>query len=429
MGPALTVLGTILIAYLIGAIPFGYLVARSRGVDITKLGSGNIGATNVGRVLGKPLGLLVFVLDFAKGALPTAGARVLFGDEAEYLAVVAGLSAILGHMFPVYLHFKGGKGVATGAGVVFVLVPLPALGGLLVWIAVLTAFRYVSLASLAAAAALIILRLFLASEPFGERHLIVTIFCLVATGLVFARHHANIGRLLYGDENRLQESPAMLTFTKTIHVLALGLWFGSVVTFTFIGASLFDTFIKLTAEAERPFWLPVPAQLEKEPPSKRFYEPLRREQGSRIFGKAVGPLFVPYFGLQTVCGLLAAGTALGWSRSYPTKLHKARTLILLLAVATIAAGWWLDFEVNARRDVRESTSDAVLTNVSWSNARLLAEADAAREDFGRWHTYSLIANFLTLVLVTSAMALAAQLPAGEQSTALSETKVEKPEES
>src|SRR5262245_34443188 len=171
--PAMIIVCT-LIAYLIGAVPFGYLVARWRGVDITKLGSGNIGATNVGRVLGKPLGLLVFLLDFAKGALPTAAARVCFGDEADYLAVVAGLSAILGHMFPIYLGFIGGKGVATGAGVVFVLMPLPALGGLLVWIAMLCAFRYVSLASLAAAAALTVLRLVVSSEPFGERHLVVT---------------------------------------------------------------------------------------------------------------------------------------------------------------------------------------------------------------------------------------------------------------
>src|SRR5262249_10254360 len=156
----------------------------------------------------------------------------------------------------------------TGAGIVFVLVPLPALAGMLVWIAVLCAFRFVSLASLAAAAVLAASRLFLASEPFGEGHLIVTIFCLVSTVLVFIRHHANIGRLLHGNENRLQESPAMLTFTKTVHVLALGLWFGSVVSFTFIGASLFDTFTRLTAEEQRPYWLPVPQELKGEPPSK-----------------------------------------------------------------------------------------------------------------------------------------------------------------
>src|SRR6516164_7300951 len=127
----------ILASYLLGSIPFGYLVARWKGVDILHQGSGNIGATNVGRVLGKRLGILVFVLDFAKGALPTAAARWAEqaqnpGTQTDVLPVVAGLAAFVGHMFPVYLRFRGGKGVATGAGVVTVLLPLPALAGLLV---------------------------------------------------------------------------------------------------------------------------------------------------------------------------------------------------------------------------------------------------------------------------------------------------------
>src|SRR5437867_8872481 len=119
---ALTVL-TVLGAYLVGGIPFGYAVARWRGVDILRQGSGNIGATNVGRVLGRRFGILVFLLDFAKGALPVAAAmRVgaesgvadVLGDDG--LPVLAGLAAFLGHLFPVYLHFRGGKGVATEAG-------------------------------------------------------------------------------------------------------------------------------------------------------------------------------------------------------------------------------------------------------------------------------------------------------------------------
>ncbi len=110
-----------LIAYLIGAVPFGYLIARWRGVDILKQGSGNIGATNVGRVLGKRFGLLVFVLDFLKGAGPTFVApwlSELFGAalDKDLVRVAAGLAAFLGHVFPVFLKFRGGKGVATGAG-------------------------------------------------------------------------------------------------------------------------------------------------------------------------------------------------------------------------------------------------------------------------------------------------------------------------
>ena len=142
---------TFLGAYLIGGIPFGYLIARARGIDIIHQGSGNIGATNVGRVLGRRFGILVFFLDFAKGALPT-GVALRLADladarwdpaTAEILGVTAGLAAFLGHVFPVYLRFHGGKGVATGAGVVAVLLPGTALGALLVWLAVLCATRYV----------------------------------------------------------------------------------------------------------------------------------------------------------------------------------------------------------------------------------------------------------------------------------------------
>src|SRR5438067_10294942 len=115
--------GTALLSYLIGAVPFGYAVARWRGVDILRQGSGNIGATNVGRVLGKRFGILVFCLDFAKGALPVAAALAASPSLSldlppararQLLAVVAGLGAFLGHLFPVYLRFRGGKGVATG---------------------------------------------------------------------------------------------------------------------------------------------------------------------------------------------------------------------------------------------------------------------------------------------------------------------------
>ena len=105
-----------LAAYLIGAIPFGVFVARGKGVNIFAEGSGNCGATNVGRVLGKPYGILVFVLDFLKGAIPAALA-VYWRGSADWIAVAIGLLAVIGHMFPVYLGFRGGKGVATGAGV------------------------------------------------------------------------------------------------------------------------------------------------------------------------------------------------------------------------------------------------------------------------------------------------------------------------
>src|SRR5438445_4439698 len=160
MIPALVMLAS----YLIGAIPFGYLIARWRGVNIFEQGSGNIGATNVGRILGKRFGVLVFGLDFLKGAGPVLAAPWLAnlagpGAELDPARVAAGLAAFAGHIFQVYLRFRGGKGVATGAGVVSVLLPWPALGAAPAWIVVLCAYRYVSLASLVAVLALCVLRL------------------------------------------------------------------------------------------------------------------------------------------------------------------------------------------------------------------------------------------------------------------------------
>src|SRR5437667_12178018 len=108
---------TLIASYLLGAIPFGWVIARSRGIDLFHAGSGNIGATNVGRILGKRFGLLVFALDFAKGAVPTFLCLRWLGVTA---GVTAGLAAFIGHLFPVYLRFRGGKGVATGTGVVAV---------------------------------------------------------------------------------------------------------------------------------------------------------------------------------------------------------------------------------------------------------------------------------------------------------------------
>src|SRR5205823_5729878 len=211
---------TALVAYLVGAIPFGYLVARRRGVDLFAHGSGNIGATNVGRILGRRFGILVFVLDFLKGALPTLAATLLDRGlrpdlPADTLPVTAGVSAFLGHLFPIFLRFRGGKGVATGAGVVAVLLPLPTLAALTTWLVVVSTTRYVSLASLCAAAMLCGLRLGLAPGPLEPEHRILTLFCLWATTLVFVRHGANVRRLLAGSENRLKESPAMNSLTRT----------------------------------------------------------------------------------------------------------------------------------------------------------------------------------------------------------------------
>jgi acyl-phosphate glycerol 3-phosphate acyltransferase len=197
---------TILGSYLLGAIPFGYVIARARGVDLLSQGSKNIGATNVGRVMGLWWGVLVFALDFAKGAVPVLVAGAIASDPEglpDLTRTLAGVAAFLGHLFPVYLGFQGGKGVATGAGVVLVLVPVAFLIALVVWAVVLLTTRYMSLASLTAAGLIIILRLTWTAEPFGPRHVVVTTFCVVAALAVIVRHVGNIRRLIAGTENRL----------------------------------------------------------------------------------------------------------------------------------------------------------------------------------------------------------------------------------
>jgi acyl-phosphate glycerol 3-phosphate acyltransferase len=418
---------TLLGSYLVGAVPFGYLVARWRGVDILRQGSGNIGATNVGRLLGRRFGALVFVLDFAKGALPVLAASRLAPDlgpgwPADTLPVAAGVAAFLGHLFPVYLRFHGGKGVATGAGVVSVLLPYPMLGALLAWVVVLAATRYVSLASLTAAAVLCLARLVFTPGPWAPAHRLTTLFCLLAVALVFARHHANIRRLLGGNENRIKDSPAMLLLGKTLHVLALGLWFGTAVFFTFVvGLVLLHTFETEASKPgpERPLWFPEWQVRHERLPGSGLPDPLRKEQGSRAFGAAVGPLFPWYFGTQAVCGLVALATALGWSSARRgEKVHRVRAAVLVLALLGVAGGWWMERVVHGLREERGQAMDAVLLGAEPTRDQV-ARAEAARAEFGRWHGYSLLVNFATVALVTVGMALAARLPsaAGEGPTA------------
>jgi acyl-phosphate glycerol 3-phosphate acyltransferase len=409
---------TLLVSYLVGAVPFGYLVARARGIDILKQGSGNIGATNVGRVLGRRFGLLVFACDFAKGALPVLAARLVPAPDLppDSLPVAAGVAAFLGHLLPVYLRFRGGKGVATAAGVVAVLVPPVAAASLLCWIVVLVCTRFVSLASLAAAAVLCGLRLSVTPHPWGADHVVVTLFCLVGAGLIFARHRANIGRLVRGNENRVKDTPAMLQLGKILHVLALGLWFGTAVFFTIMGVVLFQTFEHISREPaeKRPAWFPLPELYAQAAPSEKFPDPLRLEQGSRAAASALSPLFGWYYALQGVCGAVAAFTAVAWAYSFRGQRgHRLRAVVLVAAIASVGIGWWLERVVSEKRVPRNELSDACLAQPVPSRADVQEAAEAARADFGRWHGYSLIVNFLTLGLVTVAMALTASLPSRE----------------
>ncbi len=408
---------TVLLSYLVGAIPFGYLIARGRGVDIRKHGSGNIGATNVGRVLGRPFGVLVFLLDFVKGALPALVARWLasvaeLGLPPDSLPMAAAVAAFLGHLYPIYLRFRGGKGVATAAGAVSVLLPGPALAALLSWLVVVLVSRYVSLASLVSATVLCVFRVLFTPQPWNEEHRILTWFCLIAAGLIFLRHRTNVGRLLHGNENQLKDTPAMLHFGKVLHVLALGLWFGTVMFFSFVvGLNLFETFERIAAEApeKREAWFPMWNAYDGPSPDPAFAAPLRKEQGTRAAGVAIAPLFHWYFGIQVVCALLATATALSWRRLGGGRVHRLRVAVLLAALLTVALGCWLDHEVNALRDPRNRTFDAMVRRSPPRDEDIRA-AVTARQTFVGWHLFSLGANMATVFLVTLAMMLAAYLP-------------------
>lgn len=193
--------------YLCGSLPFGYWAGRLKGIDIRQHGSGNIGATNVIRVLGKPVGIPVFLLDMLKGWLPVILARHWMSQAAggaELLsttAVVAGFSAVLGHMFTFWLQYKGGKGIATTAGVLLGISVAGFIGGWIAWLVFFFATRYVSLASIAAAVA-VPSSIALMMWREGRWDAVLLGFGIVVGVLAIYKHRANIQRLLAGTENR-----------------------------------------------------------------------------------------------------------------------------------------------------------------------------------------------------------------------------------
>jgi glycerol-3-phosphate acyltransferase PlsY len=203
----------IVCAYLLGSVPFAYLVAKSvRGIDIRQVGSGNVGATNVGRTLGRNWGILVFVLDVLKGFLPTFAALLLhrcrIGEPALPLAVaLTGFAAVAGHNWPVFLKFKGGKGMATSGGVFLAVFPLGLLVALAVWVGTAALTRYVSVASMVAAAALLACALLIPRDPFATGKFL-TALAAVAAVLSIVRHRSNIARLIQGTENRIGRNTA-----------------------------------------------------------------------------------------------------------------------------------------------------------------------------------------------------------------------------
>ena len=196
---AFAVLGS----YFVGAVPFGFLAGRLCGVDVRTKGSGNIGATNVFRVIGKPAGITVFILDFQKGYLPvTVGKHLLEGGTLpEWIPVVLALATILGHNYTFWLGFKGGKGIATSAGALVALVPFAVGIAVIVWLLLVFTTRYVAIASLGSALAIPVV-VIVGGIRGGTTDVPLFVFSILVAILAFLRHRTNIVRLIAGTEHR-----------------------------------------------------------------------------------------------------------------------------------------------------------------------------------------------------------------------------------
>ena len=207
----MVILGVLLIgSYLLGSIPFGYLAGRLEGIDIRKVGSGNVGATNVVRVLGKKYGYPVFALDVLKGfgavkiSMLVAPGVPPAWNSPEIIEILAAISSVLGHLYPPWLRFKGGKGVATSAGALLALTPVATLIGVVVWVIVFWLTRYVSLASVTAAVVLPMIILGITWQDQNKaKPLVLASACVAA--IVVWRHRSNLSRLMRGNEPRFTQ--------------------------------------------------------------------------------------------------------------------------------------------------------------------------------------------------------------------------------
>ena len=192
------------LAYLIGAIPFAYLIVLARqGIDIRTVGSGNVGATNAARVLGFRYFLVIFTLDFLKGFLPTWGLPQLVGQTGGTLTVLVALATILGHNFPIYLRFRGGKGVATSLGALSALDPIAAFSAVLTFLACLAGTGFVSLSSIVGGLAFVLTYLVRTARPFSTEHAALTLAAIGLLVMLAVRHRKNFARIAAGTEPRV----------------------------------------------------------------------------------------------------------------------------------------------------------------------------------------------------------------------------------
>jgi len=194
------------IAYLLGSIPFGYLLIKhlfTSGEDVREIGSGGIGATNVTRRAGRTAGLITYVLDVAKGVAAVMLMRLVAADDYFWIGAAA-VAAIIGHIFPIFLGFRGGKGVATGVGVYLALAPYSVLTTLVLWALIVYFSRYVSLGSIIATAAVPLWTLLYYGLLQPNPHLkALLIIGIAGCGLIVAKHHENINRLIHGTESKI----------------------------------------------------------------------------------------------------------------------------------------------------------------------------------------------------------------------------------
>ena len=190
----------IFLSYLLGSIPFGLLISKLNGIDIRLHGSKNIGATNVFRVLGKKYGLITFFLDALKGFIPTFFFPIFLNTNNLDINTIFGLLAIIGHTFPLFLKFKGGKGVATSAGMLIGVVPLILLIGLFIWIILFLIYRFVSLASIISSIIIAILVWF-----NNESSIYINFLITLMSLMIILLHRGNIKRLINGTENKFKK--------------------------------------------------------------------------------------------------------------------------------------------------------------------------------------------------------------------------------
>jgi hypothetical protein len=308
------------------------------------------------------------------------------------LKVLVALAAFLGHLYPVYLGFRGGKGVATGAGTVAVLMPGPAAVAILTWLTVTATSLMVSLGSIAAVLALSSARFFTTPEPFDGDAAPGTIFCLAGTVLVIFKHLGNLNRIWKGTENCWPNRPLWQTMSKVIHLLAVGLWFGSAIFFNFLAAPAMNQSFKqaiTTAPNDRTAHLPITNGLQPDQIDSL---------ASALFGTAVGPLFPRFFAIQGLCTVLGLITAFRWW-SREGRVHRLRVIFLLFAVLLVAISWPLSQHVSELRLDRFSLD--------------LEVAASAKQNFVLWHLISLLLSAATALLAILTMIFAAWLPGAE----------------